>query len=221
MLYLKNTNELIYVGFSKQDWNRFTHSLCKNNTNKISVIAHDLESDMFKYLAKIALDEKYNNIKIIVYNATDNNEQKRIYNRFIRNELEKYGVSKRVKLFGGRYYLVSNGMEYTFYKNSYTLKIYHNRRWTYSSGASLHLIYCDLFSRNGLNVNALLTAIDIYPTDLCGKSLDHLKVMKNIVDAVLCKKKIFLPVDESIRVYITYYAVINKWYEEEKNGITN
>lgn len=221
MLYLKNTNELIYVDFSRQDWNRFTHSLCKRNTNKISVIAHNLESDMFKYLAKIALDEKYNNIKIIVYNATGNNEQKRIYNRFIRNELEKYGISKRVKLFGGRYDLVSNGMDYTFYKNSYKLEIYRNKIWAYSSDASLHFIYCNLFSRSGLNTNALSTAIDKYPTDLCGESLDHLKVMKNIVDVILQGKKRFLSVDESVSAYITYYAVINKQYEEEKNGITN
>lgn len=170
MLYLKNTNELIYVDFSRQDWNRFTHSLCKRNTNKISVIAHNLESDMFEYLAKIALDEKYNNIKIIVYNATNDDKQKRIYNRFIRNELEKYGISKRVKLFGGVYDLVSNGMKYTFYKNLYMLEIYRNKRWRYH--ASLHFIYCDLLSRQCMNTNALLT-------------------------------------------------VINKQYEEEKNGITN
>ncbi len=148
MLYLKTCNNLVYVDFTKEDFNNFIYKHGKHNINKITLIVNELEPTCLYWLSKIAEISKYDNLKIIL--ATCHNFK--LYLNFIRAILEQFPeLNKRVRIQGGVYDLAHGTKYYYFYKNDYYLEvIIHDRGFGgYTTYSKNEYIYCDMFSDRG------------------------------------------------------------------------
>lgn len=148
MLYLKTCNNLVYIDFTKKDFNDFIYKYGKENVNKITLIINELEPTCLYWLSKIVDMEQYKKTKVIIATAT----YTKLYLDFIRRVLKEFPkLNSLVKIQGGSYVLANERMYYTFYKKGYytNINISGNHFGGYTEGNIDEYVYCDMFYNNG------------------------------------------------------------------------
>lgn len=104
MLQLKTSNELVYIDFSKKDFNEFKSTHYKKNISKISIVVNNILANNFTFINRLgkflSKHNRYRTTRVVIYTGF-------WYGNKIANKIIRKGISSDLKyrLEGGRIWM--------------------------------------------------------------------------------------------------------------------
>lgn len=143
MLQLKTSNELVYIDFSKKDFNEFKSTHYKKNISKISIVVNNVLANNFTFINRLgkflSKHGRYNNTSVVLYTGFWHGNK-------IANKIIRKGISSDLKyrLEGGRIWIsFSNNKELFIIKHPFSLLLNINQYCDYGNKDTIVHKYID------------------------------------------------------------------------------
>ena len=143
MLQLKTSNELVYIDFSKKDFNEFKSTHYKKNISKISIVVNNILANNFTFINRLgkflSKHGRYNTTSVVLYTGFWRGNK-------IANKIIRKGISSDLKyrLEGGRIWIsFSNNKELFMIKHPFSLLLKINQYYAYGNKYNIVHKYID------------------------------------------------------------------------------